>query len=115
MLARGVPFFEAVTTGGVRRFRAIFLTTASTCAGLAPLLLESDLEAQIVIPMATSISFGVAFATVLTLLVIPAFMMILNDGRRMYYRMRKGEWPLAEAVEPATRRLSTSESLPTPT
>jgi len=104
MLARGVPFFEAVTQGGVRRFRAIFLTTASTSIGLAPLLLETDLEAQIVIPMATSIAFGVVFATALTLLVIPAFLAILNDGRRLAYRTRHATWPTAEQVEPATTR-----------
>ena len=104
MLARGVPFYQAVTEAGARRFRAIFLTTASTCAGLAPLLLEKDLEAQIVIPMATSIAFGVAFATLLTLLVIPAFMAILNDGRRLAHWCKFREWADPEAVEPAIHR-----------
>lgn len=104
MLARGVPFYEAVAAGGVRRFRAIFLTTASTSAGLAPLLLEKDLEAQVVIPMATSIAFGVVFATALTLLVVPALLTILNDSWRAAYRVRYGTWPSPEAVEPATKR-----------
>jgi multidrug efflux pump subunit AcrB len=104
MLAKGMPFFQAVTEGGVRRFRAIFLTTASTSVGLAPLLLEKDLEAQIVIPMATSIAFGVVFATVLTLLLIPALLAILNDGRRITHRLLKGQWPTPEAVEPAVLR-----------
>ena len=104
LLARGVPFHQALADAGVRRFRAIFLTTASTCAGLMPILLEKDLEAQIVIPMATSISFGIFFATVLTLLVLPAFMAILNDGRRVAWWVRHREWPAAEAVEPAIHR-----------
>ena len=104
MIAEGKPFFVAVTEGGVRRFRAIFLTTASTSIGLAPLLLEQDLEAQIVIPMATSVAFGVIFATVLTLFFIPALLFMLNDGRRCTHRLLHGEWPTPEAVEPALAR-----------
>ena len=81
LVAEGVPFHEALRKGGVRRFRAIFLTTASTCGGLTPLLLEKDLQAQLVIPMAASLAFGVAFATVLTLLLLPCLLAVYDDLR----------------------------------
>ncbi|MBI2425000.1 MAG: efflux RND transporter permease subunit [Candidatus Hydrogenedentes bacterium] len=104
LLKEGMRFDEALVNAGVRRFRPIFLTSATTCGGLMPLLFEQDLQAQIVIPMATSISFGVAFATVLTLLFIPALLGILNDTRRLLHRARHGVWPTPEQVEPGSRR-----------
>jgi multidrug efflux pump subunit AcrB len=104
LIARGTPFYEALCQGGVRRFRAIFLTSASTCAGLSPIILERDLEAQVVIPMAVSIAAGVAFATGITLLLIPACFALLNDVRRGAHRFVKGTWPTPEEVEPAYTR-----------
>ncbi len=114
LLSEGVPFYDAVCRGGVRRFRAIFLTTVSTSAGLTPIMLEKDLQAQMVIPMAVSIAAGVAFATVLTLLLLPCLLTILNDLRRIAYRMRHKEWPIPEQVEPATRRASNGALPQTP-
>lgn len=104
LLSKGLPFYDAVCQGGVRRFRAIFLTTVSTSAGLTPIMLEQDLQAQIVIPMAVSIAAGVAFATVLTLLLLPCLLTVLNDFRRIVHRMVRKEWPTPEQVEPAIRR-----------
>jgi multidrug efflux pump subunit AcrB len=104
LLAKGMPFYEAVCEGGVRRFRPIFLTTLSTSIGLLPVITETNLQAQIVIPMAVSISAGVAFATVLTLLFIPAMMGIFNDARRLVFAAIYRRWPTPEEVEPATRR-----------
>ncbi len=103
-LAEGMPFFDAIRKGGVRRFRAIFLTTLSTVGGLAPLILEKDMQAQFLIPMALSLAAGVTFATVLTLLLIPSLLVILNDLRRLVYRTKYGTWPDREAVEPARDR-----------
>lgn len=104
LLARGVPFYEAICEGGVRRFRPIFLTTLSTSIGLLPVISETNLQAQVVIPMAVSIAAGVAFATLLTLLFIPAMMAVFNDGRRIAYAATHRRWPTPEEVEPATRR-----------
>jgi len=104
LLADGVSFSEAVCQGGVRRFRAIFLTSATTVGGLLPLILEQDLEAQIVIPMAIAIAAGVAFATLLTLFMIPALLGILNDARRVVFKAVNGRWPLPEEVEPGRKR-----------
>ncbi|GMW01980.1 MAG: multidrug transporter AcrB [Candidatus Hydrogenedentota bacterium] len=104
LMAEGMAFTEALWTGAVRRFRAIMLTTATTSIGLLPLILEQDLQAQVVIPMAVSISAGVLFATGVTLLLIPALLAILNDARRLVYRMIRGTWPTPEEVEPGAGR-----------
>ena len=103
-MACGMPFFDAIIHGGTRRFRAIFLTTVSTVGGLAPLIMETDFQARFLIPMALSIAAGVAFATILTLVLIPSLMVILNDFRRLGFRLREGQWPDRLAVEPASTR-----------
>jgi len=61
------------------RFRAVMITSLTTIAGLMPLLLEKSLQAQVLIPIAISICFGLIAATVLILLVLPALYVILND------------------------------------
>ncbi|BBO70483.1 multidrug transporter AcrB [Desulfosarcina alkanivorans] len=103
-LACGMPYFEAILQGGARRFRAIFLTTLSTVGGLSPLILETDFQAKFLIPMALSIAAGVAFATVLTLVLIPSLLAILNDLRLVVHRVRHGRWPRRLDVEPARTR-----------
>jgi multidrug efflux pump subunit AcrB len=104
-IAQGIPFHEAVRRGGARRFRAIFLTTASTCGGLAPLISERSMQAQFLIPMALSLASGVFFATVLTLVLIPALLGILNDLRRINHFAFTRTWPTPDEVEPARHRL----------
>jgi multidrug efflux pump subunit AcrB len=104
-LAEGkMTFLEAVQRGGIRRFRAVILTTISTIAGLLPLIFEKDAQARFLIPMALSIAAGVAFATLLTLVLIPSLLAILNDARRAVWRIKTGSWPTREEVEPASRR-----------
>ena len=78
-LRSGLDFNTALRDAGKSRFRAIFLTTLTTIAGLAPLLLEKSRQAQFLNPMAISITFGIAYATVLTLLVLPIFLSISNN------------------------------------
>jgi multidrug efflux pump subunit AcrB len=103
-LAEGMRFFDAIISGGRRRFRAIFLTSLSTIGGLAPMILETNLQARFLIPMALSMAAGVAFATVLTLVLIPSLLVIVNDFRRIPVRIKTGRWPAREAVEPARCR-----------
>ena len=110
-IAEGLGFREAIIKGGGRRFRAIFLTTLSTVGGLTPLLLETDLQARFLIPMAISLAAGVAFATLLTLLLIPCLLMILNDLRRIYCFLWKGYWPTRVEVEPAINRRPNPEAI----
>jgi len=103
-LAEGMDFFEAIKKGGARRFRAILLTSFSTVGGLSPLILETDMQAKFLIPMALSLAAGVTFATVLTLVLIPSLLVIVNDLRRSYKRLRTGTWLSREAAEPASSR-----------
>ncbi len=103
-LAEGLSFFEAIRLGGVRRFRAIFLTSLSTVGGLAPMIMETNMQAKFLIPMALSLAAGVAFATILTLVLIPSLLVILNDFRRIAHRLKNGRWPSREEVEPARTR-----------
>jgi hypothetical protein len=72
--------------------------------GLAPLIVEQDLQARFLIPMALSLAAGVAFATLLTLVLAPSLLVILNDLRRLWVRLRHGQWLPPEAVEPARTR-----------
>jgi multidrug efflux pump subunit AcrB len=103
-IAEGMPFFEAILQGGARRFRAIVLTTLSTVGGLTPMIMETDLQARFLIPMAISLAAGVAFATLLTLVLIPSLMAILSDLRLLYHRLRHGHWVRRVTVEPAHDR-----------
>ncbi len=113
-LAEGMTFFEAVKKGGARRFRAIMLTSISTVGGLAPLIMETDLQARFLIPMALSLAAGVTFATVLTLVLIPSLLAIVNDLRRLAVRLRTGTWPTRETVEPASGRRQPATEPPLP-
>jgi multidrug efflux pump subunit AcrB len=79
--AAGKPLRVAIEEAGTLRFRPIILTSLTTFAGLLPVLFEKSLQAQFLIPMAISLSFGVLFATLITLLLVPAFYSILEDIR----------------------------------
>jgi multidrug efflux pump subunit AcrB len=74
----GLGINEALSEAVVQRLRAVLLTSLTTIGGLLPLLFETSLQAQFLIPMATSIAFGLGFSTVLVLLVIPALMSVLE-------------------------------------
>ena len=78
-LRYGMGFDDAIYEAGRSRFRAIFLTSITTIAGLAPLMLETSRQAQFLIPMAISIAYGIGFATVLTLLMLPMFLSFSNN------------------------------------
>jgi multidrug efflux pump subunit AcrB len=77
--SHGLPLKEAIREAGVVRFRPILLTSLTTFVGLVPILLERSLQAQFLIPMATSLGFGVLFATFITLLLVPAVYLVLED------------------------------------
>ena len=74
---------QGVIDAGMRRFRPIFLTTVTTFFGLVPIILETSLQAQFIIPMAISLGFGVLFATSITLLLVPSLYLIVEDLRRL--------------------------------
>lgn len=78
-LAEGVEMKTAASTASRQRFRAVLLTSLTTIMGLLPLLMERSLQAQVLIPLAASIVFGLAASTLLVLLVVPSIYTILGD------------------------------------
>jgi multidrug efflux pump subunit AcrB len=86
----GMPQRQAAVQAGVKRFRAIILTSLTTFCALVPMLLEQSTQAQVIIPMAVSLAFGIVFATVITLLLVPSLYVILEDLARFF---SKGELP----------------------
>lgn len=78
-ISQGMPAEEAVIEGARRRFRPVLLTSATTIAGLLPILTETSLEAAIVIPMATSLAFGLLLATALVLILVPTMYSIYRQ------------------------------------
>ena len=79
----------AAIDGGKARFRAILLTSLTTFFGLLPILSETSMQAQMVIPMAASLAFGILFATVITLILMPCLYKILSDIIELLERMLK--------------------------
>ncbi|HIJ78391.1 MAG: efflux RND transporter permease subunit [Desulfobulbaceae bacterium] len=75
----GKPMVEAVKIAGERRFRPILLTSLTTFFGLMPMIFETSVQAQFLIPMAISLGFGIMFATGITLLLIPTLYVVLDD------------------------------------
>ena len=77
---KGMAVERAVVEAACQRLRAVLLTSLTTIAGLTPLLFETSLQAQFLIPMATSIAFGLAFATLLVLFLIPSLLTIYEHS-----------------------------------
>jgi multidrug efflux pump subunit AcrB len=75
----GAELFQAVIESSQRRFRPIVLTSLTTSLGLSPMILEKSVQAQFLIPMAISLGFGILFATLITLLLVPSLYIILED------------------------------------
>ncbi|MBJ6368039.1 efflux RND transporter permease subunit [Snuella sedimenti] len=105
-LKEGMSFDHALFNAGKSRFRAIFLTSLTTIAGLAPLLLEKSRQAQFLKPMAISISFGIGYATVLTLLVLPLFLAFSNSIKKNVKWLVTGNHITKEEVERAIKELN---------
>ena len=80
----GMGVLEAVKEAGQRRFRPILLTSLTTFFGLMPMILETSAQAKFLIPMAISLGFGILFATAITLILIPAFYVILEDVKGVF-------------------------------
>ncbi|WP_394230670.1 efflux RND transporter permease subunit [Shewanella colwelliana] len=83
----GVAMKVAVIQAGCRRFRAILLTSLTTFIGLVPIMTETSMQAQMVIPMAVSLAFGVLFATVVTLVLIPCLYVMIEDMKQIVSRI----------------------------
>ena len=94
MRAEGVSLLDACSQAGADRFRAILLTSLTTFLGLAPLLLETEVQAQFLKPMAASLAFGILFSTLITLILLPVLMVIgkeIKDKLRDVYDIPYGD------------------------
>ncbi|WP_220732357.1 efflux RND transporter permease subunit [Shewanella morhuae] len=89
---QGQSVRQAAVDSGCYRFRAIILTSLTTFVGLVPIILERSLQAQIVIPMATSLAFGILFSTVVTLILVPLLYIILDDIKHASSRFFNWWW-----------------------
>ena len=87
LIKSGIPVAEAVRQSGGARFRPILLTSLTTFAGLTPLITEKSTQAQFLIPMAVSLGFGILFATLLTLVLIPSFYLIVEDFKSVFKKI----------------------------
>lgn len=76
---------DAARKAGSARFRAVLLTSLTTFLGLTPMLLETDIQALFLIPMAVSLSFGILFATVITLVLVPCVYLMIEDFKRLFF------------------------------
>lgn len=109
-LVNGKTMKEAIWDAGMSRFRPILLTSVTTVAGLAPLMLNKSFQAQFLIPMAISVAFGLMFVTVIILILLPIYLQWINPLHRTWFWVKKGKWLDTDAGEPANRELAMLES-----
>jgi len=97
----GSSLMEAVSSAGAARFRAIILTSATTFAGLLPLIRMQATQAQFLIPMAVSLGYGIVFATLITLFFVPVNFLIMEDIKKAFVSMMSLEKDDAAPLEGA--------------
>jgi multidrug efflux pump subunit AcrB len=81
---KGSIAVEAIQDAAIQRFRPIMLTTLTTFGGLAPMIFETSRQARFLIPMAISLGYGIVFATVITLVIVPSVYLIIDDVRKLF-------------------------------
>ncbi len=108
-LKEGMTYDAAILEAGSSRFRAIFLTSITTVAGLAPLIFEPSLQAQFLIPMAISIAYGISIATVLTLVMLPMLLSTSNTIKVYGTWLWEGKRPTKENVERAIKEIKSEQ------
>jgi multidrug efflux pump subunit AcrB len=96
---QGHSLMQAISKAGVARFRPIILTSITTFAGLTPLLLEQSPQAQMMIPMAVSLAFGVMFGTFITLILVPVIYYSQEDVKGIFSKMFGKSEPELEEIE----------------
>jgi multidrug efflux pump subunit AcrB len=110
-LREGDDQMEALYKAGISRFRPIVLTSVTTFAGLAPLLFEKSLQAQFLIPMAISVSFGLLAATVVLLILLPSMLIMLNRYRINLQWLWNARRPAYKEVEPAYKEIEEDQHM----
>ncbi len=109
-LRDGLKFDKALLEAGKSRFRAIFLTSVTTIAGLMPLMFEKSRQAQFLKPMALSIAYGIALATVLTLVMLPLMLSLGNKMKVYFHWWKTGRKPSKEEVERSIIELKSEQN-----
>jgi multidrug efflux pump subunit AcrB len=79
----GMSRREAIHQAGIHRFRPVILTTLTTFGGLSPMIFETSRQARFLIPMALSLGYGILFATLITLVLVPSFYLIIDDIQQL--------------------------------
>ena len=105
--SEGIRLLDAARKAGARRFRPIMLTSVTTFVGLIPLMSTRSLKAQFLIPVAVSLAFGVMFATIVTLYLIPCSLLVGQDIRRGLDQL--ADWylhPFRQQIEKQPERAS---------
>jgi multidrug efflux pump subunit AcrB len=99
--AGDTPLMTAVSDAGKRRLRPIMLTSLTTFFGLMPMILETSIQAQFLIPMALSLGYGILFSTLVTLLFTPSMYVILEDFKQLLrFRAPQSETDMYTAPSP---------------
>ncbi len=110
-LEKGMKIIPSIKDAGKSRFRAIFLTTITTTAGLMPLILENSQDARMLIPMAISLSYGILFGTFFILVILPV-LILLNNKITVWTKSLRSDTPIIpEEVETAVINLRIEETL----
>jgi multidrug efflux pump subunit AcrB len=86
----GISRRDAIHQAGIHRFRPVILTTLTTFGGLSPMIFETSRQARFLIPMALSLGYGILFATLITLVLVPSFYLIIDDIQQL---IRMGSVP----------------------
>lgn len=110
-LREGAKLVDAIWNAGISRFRPIVLTSITTMAGLAPLIVTNSEAARMVVPMAISVAYGVFTSTLITLFVLPIALTLINQVRRLFIRLTTGKIVTPESIEQAVRELAVNEMI----
>ena len=110
-LKDGMTVRDGIWEAGMNRFRPIILTSITTVAGLAPLILNKSFQAQFLIPMAISVAFGLLFVTVIILILLPIYLKWINTLHRSWIWVSNGRWLSSRDAEPAIREMHLNTEL----
>lgn len=108
-LKEGMTVRDGIYAAGLSRFRPIILTSVTTIAGLAPLILNKSFQAQFLIPMAISVAFGLLFTTIIILVLLPVFLLWISPLHRSWIWIVRGEWRNPIDAEPAVREINNNK------
>ncbi|MBT4033148.1 MAG: efflux RND transporter permease subunit [Candidatus Marinimicrobia bacterium] len=104
-LKKGMAYMDALFEAGLSRFRPILLTSMTTIAGLMPLIIANNPDAQQTVPMAISVAYGLIISTFSTLVILPVLLSLFNGVQRHYRKWRTGVMPTAEEIESSVKEL----------